>query len=167
MKQKIVNLYAGPGAGKSTTAALIFSYMKLRGYNVELVREYAKDLVWEFGTIPSHITQLDIFTEQKKRQDILYGKVDLIITDSPLRLSTLYGTPEDLVIEEELKYDSIDVEILRTKSYQSVGRLQTESEAKELDVLAKRFTQRSLYSSKEAVEEFCNELEHLLTKISV
>jgi adenylate kinase family enzyme len=31
---KVINLFAGPGAGKSTTAAALFSKMKWKGYNV-------------------------------------------------------------------------------------------------------------------------------------
>jgi len=48
MKQPIIlNLYGAPGAGKSTGAAYIFSKLKLKGYNVELVTEFAKDKVYE------------------------------------------------------------------------------------------------------------------------
>ena len=43
----VVNLYGGPGSGKSTTAAGIFSELKMLGLNTELVTEYAKDKVWE------------------------------------------------------------------------------------------------------------------------
>jgi predicted ATPase len=43
---KVINLYGGPGTGKSTTAAALFALMKREGYNVELVTEFAKDLVW-------------------------------------------------------------------------------------------------------------------------
>ena len=45
MKTKVLNLYGGPGVGKSTGAAYIFSMLKLAGINCELVREYAKELV--------------------------------------------------------------------------------------------------------------------------
>lgn len=39
-----VNLYGGPGSGKSTTAAGVVSQLKLLSINAELVTEYAKDL---------------------------------------------------------------------------------------------------------------------------
>lgn len=42
-----VNIFGGPGVGKSTTAADLFVAMKKAGYNVELVTEVAKDFVWE------------------------------------------------------------------------------------------------------------------------
>ena len=42
-----VNLFGGPGIGKSTTAAGVFNLLKLHGIETELITEFAKDLVWE------------------------------------------------------------------------------------------------------------------------
>lgn len=42
-----VNFFSGPGAGKSTLAAYVFSKLKMMGVNCELVSEFAKDKVWE------------------------------------------------------------------------------------------------------------------------
>ena len=44
---KVINLWGGPGCGKSTTAAGLFSIMKMRGHKVELVTEYAKELTYD------------------------------------------------------------------------------------------------------------------------
>ena len=43
----LCNIYGGPGSGKSTSAAGVFSLLKTHGVNAELVTEFAKDLVWE------------------------------------------------------------------------------------------------------------------------
>ena len=43
----VINLIGAPGSGKTTIATDLFSKMKYLGYNVELVTEYAKELVWE------------------------------------------------------------------------------------------------------------------------
>lgn len=40
---KVINLFAGPGSGKSTTCAGVFSKLKLAGVNCEMALEYAKD----------------------------------------------------------------------------------------------------------------------------
>lgn len=130
-KQKILNLWAGPGSGKSTTAALVFGILKSRGYNVELVREYAKELVWEHGEIT--IDQDCILSEQQLRQEILYGKVDLIITDSPLRMSVIYGSNPHRVDSMLEGYEEINVFVSRVKPYNAKGRLQTEDEARKID----------------------------------
>ena len=70
---KVINLFGGPGSGKSTTAASVFSKLKIMGYNVELVTEFAKDMVWEqHDSIFDN--QLLIFAEHKNL------KVELLIS---------------------------------------------------------------------------------------
>lgn len=62
----VVNLFGGPGSGKSTCAAGVFTLLKLSGVNAELVTEYAKDLTWE----KRHVTlanQHYIFGKQLQR----------------------------------------------------------------------------------------------------
>jgi len=80
----LVNLWAGPGTGKSTVAAGLFYTMKTRGENVELIREYAKELCWEglLGVAEQH----DLYLVQERRTYSLNDKVSFAITDSPLRL---------------------------------------------------------------------------------
>lgn len=39
----LINLFGAPGTGKSTGAAYIFSQLKMKGINAELVTEFAKD----------------------------------------------------------------------------------------------------------------------------
>jgi len=80
-----VNLFAGAGAGKSTCASGVFSLLKHHNVNAELITEYAKDLVWE-GRLHLNRNDIEIFTEQLKRQHRLAGKVDVMVTDSPLVL---------------------------------------------------------------------------------
>ncbi|MCL2621956.1 MAG: ATP-binding protein, partial [Firmicutes bacterium] len=87
----VVNLYGGPGAGKSTNAAALFVELKNRGINCELVREYAKDLVWEERSVEFY-DQFTVLGKQVKRVNALIGKVDIIITDSPIILSCHYNT---------------------------------------------------------------------------
>lgn len=88
-KTKIINIFGVPGVGKSTTAARLYSQMKASGYSVELVREHAKDWAWESREI-GPFNQIAVLGEQIKREARLYGKVDYIITDSPLLLAHLY-----------------------------------------------------------------------------
>lgn len=85
----VINLIAGPGTGKSTMSADIYSRMKRKGLNVELVREVAKEWVWE-GRKIGPFEQIAIIGEQIKRESSLFGKVDYIITDSPALLGAFY-----------------------------------------------------------------------------
>ena len=134
----VVNLYGGPGTGKSTTAAGLFYRIKKHGlFNVELVTEFAKDLTWE----ERHnvlANQAYILGTQYHRLMRVYDKVDIIITDGPLLNSVVYnegGVPEvaDLAITLHESLINYDVYLLRTKSYNPLGRTQTEEEAKKLD----------------------------------
>ncbi|MGN0174260.1 MAG: AAA family ATPase, partial [Acutalibacteraceae bacterium] len=89
----VVNLFAGPGAGKSTCAWEIASKLKKLGYVAEYVSEYAKELVWDEkyemldGTLEH---QSELLKEQQHRQNRLMGKVDFIVTDSPTILNLQY-----------------------------------------------------------------------------
>lgn len=90
---KIVNAFAGPGAGKTTACLEIVSQLKMRGKSAEYVPEYAKELVWDERTQlldGSLMNQLTILCEQYKRIKRLFHKVDYIVTDSPLWLNLLY-----------------------------------------------------------------------------
>ena len=91
----VINLFGEPGAGKSTGAAYIYSQLKMRGINVELVTEYAKDKVWEENTVVFK-NQAYIFGKQFYRISRCEDKVDIIITDSPLPLSIIYNQNENL-----------------------------------------------------------------------
>lgn len=137
---KVINLYAGPGAGKSTAAAGLFSLMKSLGYRVELVTERAKDYTYQRDS-KSLGNQLLVFAEQDARLRRLVGEVDWVITDSPLPLSLVYRDPAEFgdwfdhaVEGAHYRYDNFDFFIVRAKPYQGYGRGQTESEALALDL---------------------------------
>ena len=141
MKTLVVNFFAGPGAGKSTLAAGLFAELKSRGVNCELVTEYAKDKVWEesFGVFRD---QLYVFAKQAHKIRRVLGKVDVVVTDSPLLLSLHYGAKEqdifedtwwDLVMIEHSRVPSLNVFLRRVKKYEPSGRTQTEDKAKEID----------------------------------
>lgn len=138
---KIINLYGGPGSGKSTGAALLFSKLKNDGVNAELVTEYAKELVWS-ESMKVLDNQIYVFAKQYHRIHRLLGKVDVIVTDSPILLSLIYGNTSDtfkkLVQEEYRKFDCIDVFLERTKDYNPKGRTQTEEQAVELDKIIRK-----------------------------
>lgn len=143
MKPIIVNLFAGPGAGKSTAAAGIFFELKTAGVNCELVREYAKDKTWERNQMV-FTAQEYIFGKQNYRQKVLEGQVDVIVTDSPILLSALYNRDEILgedfnklcckVFHEQ---HNMNYFIKRVKPYNPAGRHQDEAGAKVVDEEAK------------------------------
>ena len=131
----LVNLFGSPGTGKSTGAAYIFSQLKMRGINAELVTEFAKDKVWEESKAVFN-NQAYIFGKQYFRISRCADKVDVVITDSPLLLSLVYN--HDPVLGEDFNnvvrkvmnsYNCKNYFLARTKAYNPVGRFQTEEES--------------------------------------
>ncbi len=133
---KVINLFAGAGAGKSTTAAGLFYRMKKAGYLVELTTEYAKEKVYE-NNMMCMLDELYLLAKQNHKLERLKGKVDYVITDSPLLLCAYYGRaygrhPEivcPLAHALFQTYDNINFFITRTKPYSPVGRLGSEANA--------------------------------------
>jgi AAA domain-containing protein len=137
MKSTVIGYYGGPGCGKSTTAASLYAAMKISGMDVELVTEYAKDLVWA-GRTTEFGNQFYIVSKQYHRLWNLNGKVQFIITDSPLLLNYCYHqSPNEhlkgILLQMYNEFDNIDVLIRRTKAFNPKGRRQNESESIDLD----------------------------------
>ena len=88
----VVNLWAGPGTGKSTNAALVFGKLKVEGVEAELVHEYYKDLVWE-ERHAAKLNQPYVMAKQAFHIERLIGKVEVVVTDSPLPLGLIYKGP--------------------------------------------------------------------------
>lgn len=89
----VINAFAGPGAGKTTSCLEVAEKLKKQGFVTEYVQEYAKELVYDNNLImlDGHYEhQFVILNEQMKRINRLYGKVDFIITDSPILLNNTY-----------------------------------------------------------------------------
>lgn len=146
-KTNIINLYGGPGSGKSTSAAYLYYVLKAQGENVELVREYVKDWAWEKRTISTY-DQIYFLGKQVRRESMLYGKVNWIVTDSPVFMNLYYASrycPPSLA--EGIKAGTLSfyqqsaddghkhfhVLLERNKPYLGEGRYQTEAEAIEID----------------------------------
>jgi hypothetical protein len=136
---KIVNLYGGPSAGKSTMAAQLFGHMKAKRLNVEYVPEFAKTLTWRKSEC---IDDHEIYT--------LKDQVDYIITDSPLLLSLHYidnglskfGRAHDVkwsftsLVKDTYKvYDNYDYYVERgDRAFIQAGRTQNEYESRLIDI---------------------------------
>ena len=133
----VVNLFAGPGAGKSTMAYGLTSQLKSYKVLAELAPEFAKDLVWE-----KRFTAMDcqpyVFGEQLFRLwRLREAGVDVAVTDSPLLLSAVYGkTPtgfKDAVRAYHESFDSLNFFVVRNKPYDPRGRRQSETSARGVD----------------------------------
>ena len=138
---KVVNLFAGPGVGKSTTSAVLYGMLSMAGYSAEYVPEFAKFLTWQ-----KHEAALDdqlyLFAKQDHRLEVLRkAPLDFVIMDGPLPNSVLYlkDRPyfsyfEPMVMEVFFSYDNVNFFLERNESaqYQQQGRSQSQKEAMEL-----------------------------------
>jgi len=143
----VINLYGGPGTGKTTNRARLFTYFKDAGINTEEVKEYVKMWAWE-DRKPVNFDQFYIFGKQARSEYPLFGKVDYIITDSPVALGGYYaevfGTPFQSTCFRQMVQVYYDmcaqkgvththVFLNRVKPYNPKGRFQNEEEAINID----------------------------------
>ena len=152
----IINIYAGPGAGKSTTTAQVFAMMKQAGLSVEMRTEYVKDWAWR-GRQVGVWDDIYLIAKQLQRESVCYGKVDYIVTDSPLGLAHVYSrmypaTHEganaqlmlSLVRDIERRQDAAGIRrvnclLKRNKPYVNAGRYEDEAAARRVDSICEEF----------------------------
>ena len=137
---KLVSFYGGPGSGKSTLAAGVFSSLKSKGYNCELVTEFAKELIWEGRKRVFEESQAYLFCKTLHKLRMLEGKVDFVVLDSGLLLTLIYVHNElksfsQWVRDVEKEYISYNILVKRLSPfYIETGRNETEKEALKKDI---------------------------------
>jgi nicotinamide riboside kinase len=147
MKTTIINIYGGPSAGKSTSAAYLYYLLKVQGENTELVREYVKTWAWENRPFSAY-DEIYFLGKQVRHESMLFGKVNWIVTDAPVYMTayyaSLYCSPQlahgisqaaqaFYKQAEEDGHQHLHVMLRRTKPYQADGRYQTEEQALNID----------------------------------
>lgn len=134
---KIINIFGGPGIGKSTIVAGLFHQMKIRHLDVEIANEVAKDYVWENRYDVLKEDQLIVFAKQHRRIFRLADKVDFVIADCPLLMcipyipENFYENLEPLMVEAHFAFDNINFVLNRANvDYNPNGRYHTEEQSK-------------------------------------
>ena len=167
-----INLFGSPCSGKSTIAAYLYHDLKSKDCSVELVREFAKDVIYE-GSHLKFRNQLHITGEQYKRmQDIASNDKDgvsLIVTDCPLLLGKIYAKLNEktfpawktfckLLDELNNEFENFNVFINRAKKYNPKGRFQSEAESDALALEIKKLVKFDLeIKGDKAGQEFLAE----------
>ena len=154
MKSTIINFFGGPGIGKSTQSAGLFTEMKKHHMDVELTYEFPKIVAWEenYSAVKD---QFYITANQHRNISRLYGKVKYIIVDSPIILGMVYKERynkepdypamfydehfDNFLINLFKKYDSLNILLTRNdETYDENGRFQNLQESKEIDMEIKQ-----------------------------
>lgn len=137
----VINMFGGPGTGKSTNSAYIFAKLKEAGINCEYIQEFAKDKTWEENGLALQC-QPYVTAKQFWRQFRVKDKVQVIVTDSPIITGLLYQgfgcSPawQAGVLHQFSLFHNLNIFLVRNPEkhpYNPKGRRQTEEQSKEID----------------------------------
>lgn len=140
---KVINILGAPGVGKSTYSAELFAKMKKQGFSCELVQEFAKEMVYADNEKLRN-DQLIVMAEQYRRTFVLNGKIDYIITDSPIILSIIYNqlTPNPypkanfnpICFEAYNRFENLNILLTHklSRMYEQNGRIQNLDQSLEI-----------------------------------
>lgn len=160
MKMRI-NFFGGPGSGKSTQAAWLFSELKTCQVSVEQVGEYVKAYAYRKQKINPYDQFYITGKQMQYEYRFLANGVDVIVTDSPLLLGPIYAklyypqvkiynALENIIKQYEKEYPPINIFLNRNdKPYVEEGRYQNKNGATNLDKIIKnklkQFYKKDLY----------------------
>ena len=149
---KLVNLFGGPGIGKSSITSGVFYELKRNHINCNSPYEFAKKLAWD-NNVPAIKDQLYVLGNQHRGIAECYGKVDYIIVDSPVLLSLVYttwygkGYPAEfysesfnqMIIDLHNNYDNLNILLERTEGkHNDDERYQNLEESIKIDAHCKK-----------------------------
>lgn len=89
IKTQIINLFGGPGTGKSSIAAGLVHALKKQHISCDAPYEFPKILAWD-NNKEAIKDQLYVLANQHRGIVKSYGKVKYILVDSPIMLSIVY-----------------------------------------------------------------------------
>jgi len=168
----VINIIGGPGIGKTTISALLFANLKIRGYVCEYVQEFAKKLVWlqDYDTLNN---QFFVSKEQYNLLKQIDRHVDFLITDGPLIHGIYYNKynkdnnsnidkVEKFILTSINKFRNINIVLDRVdRDYEKEGRIQTEEEAKDIDVILKHILRTNNFSFSSFLAD-PNQIENII-----
>lgn len=146
---KVINFFGGPSCGKSTTAAYLFSQLKIANHSCQYVNEYAKQCVYENRQLLLRNDQLYVLAKQNHKLLMLKlgGNIQFAIVDSPLLLSNIYGeynssvpkSFQQLTLDYFNQYENINFFIERNVNFQSSNRIHNREQSQLIDKYIKEY----------------------------
>ena len=170
----VINLWGAPSSGKSTTSSGLFFLMKINKFKVELVHEFAKELVLEQRE-NVFTDQNYIFAEQNRRiRRLEKHNYDFAITDSPLLLPLYYDekrSGEDFaqfLTNEFHKYNNLNYFLVRRHTFEPMGRRHNEKQAIRIEEELRQWLTdagipfKEIVASPKSPEDILNDLRQRL-----
>ncbi len=139
-----VNFWGIPGTGKEVVARELDALLNQMGVDAERVQEYAKELGWQGALVRvdanNDLVEVDQFlisAEQYRRENMVHGVVQVVITDAPALAGALYAHEDDeLELRAMLRrrtsgWRNLDILLERDleQSYGSRGRIKSREES--------------------------------------
>lgn len=147
---KIINLFGGPGVGKSSIAAGLVYELKKKHISCDAPYEFPKVLAWDDNQSAIK-DQLYVLANQHRGIVQSFGKVDYIIMDSPIILSLIYKNYyngleypsllytelfDEMVLGIHNKYENLNIVLKRGEGvHNEKERYQDLEKSKELDLM--------------------------------
>lgn len=136
----VVNIFGGPGCGKSTVASKIFSELKRRGVEAACPEEHAKLAIWS-GRPWLLDEQVIMVGKTWETLTNLRERVSVIIVDSPILLCSVYAgdrEPEpfhDLVLDLHRRSPRVNLMVVRPagEDYDPANRREDAQQARAID----------------------------------
>jgi hypothetical protein len=178
---KLINLFAGPGAGKSSIAAGITYKLKKNHISCDQPYEFPKVLAWDENT-EAIKDQLYVLANQHRGIAQSHGKVDYIVVDSPIMFSLIYktlyneGYPakfysqsfNQMIVDLHNSYDNINILLERSDEgvHNDKERYQTLEQSKEIDIHCKKILDDNNipYHTIKVGEDTVNEIIQLIVR---
>lgn len=138
----IVEFFGGPGSGKTTTATRVFSEFKQLGFDCEFTREYAQEAIYTQQRYQLDSQFIVAANQYRKYKELELAGTELVFSDTSLLLSKVYGVnhPSNhllapLVDALHREFTVIKVFVRRCKPFRPQGRVHTEAQSREIDIL--------------------------------
>jgi nicotinamide riboside kinase len=111
-----------PSCGKTTLARKLAGSLreKTQYKTIELVSEYARSYITQYGPLKSIYEQLIIFQRQLDKEKKIHNGTEILITDSPIFLSFSYAT--ELLDHNDPKQIKVVTELFESMMKLNIGR---------------------------------------------
>lgn len=137
-----INLFGGPGVGKTTLASSVFALLRRQGVPCEMVPEWIKQWAYE-GRVQQGFDPFYAFARQLHSEEESLRHVGVTISDSPVYLQCMYADKNAPSIADDMwsiahtyeqTYPSRNYYVTRDGDYEQSGRWESHADAVDMDL---------------------------------